>query len=375
MKFIVAPDSFKGTLSQIDVANVMKESIFNKLPTAEVILKPMADGGEGTLDALLTATTLSERITLEITGPIGKKITTNIGIIHHNTVVIEVAAIAGLPLVPESKRHPFHTTTYGVGEAIKYALDQGFKKFIIGLGGSATNDGGLGMLQALGATMRTKKQQQAGIFGKDLLEITNIDLSTLDERIWDTDIVIASDVDQPLYGKNGATYMFGPQKGLKQAELKKVDQAIKNYAGHLERAAQLTHSYTVHRGAGSAGGLGFALLVINGQLISGAKIVSEMINLEEAIASSDVVFTGEGKSDEQTLDGKAPGYVAKIAQAHGVPVILVSGSVSDSHLLDKHFSQIYSLVDDHVSLQQAMNETKDVLSKKMHHILTAKNTS
>lgn len=374
VKFVVAPDSFKGTLSQIEVANVMKEAIFNKLPTAEVLLKPMADGGEGTLDALLTATPSSERVTLEVTGPIGQKVTTHIGIIHHDTVVIEVASIAGLPLVPESKRHPFYTTTYGVGEAIKYALNHGYKKFLIGLGGSATNDGGLGMLQALGATMRAQKDQ-AGIFGKDLLEITSIDLSTLDERIWDTEIIIASDVDQPLCGKNGATYMFGPQKGLKETELKMVDQAVKNYADLLESSTQLTESYTEYRGAGSAGGIGFALLVLNGQLTSGAKIVSEMIRLDEAIVHSDIVLTGEGKSDEQTLSGKAPGYVAKIAQTHDVPVILVSGSISHTRLLNKHFSEIHSLVDSHVSLQQAMNETKAVLAKKMHHILTTKITS
>src|SRR5690625_3253946 len=168
MKFVIAPDSFKGTLSQVEVANVMKNAILKKWPTAEIMMKPMADGGEGTLEALLAASEKSERLTINVTGPLGKRLTTNIGIINNDTVIIEVAVIAGLPLVPKTSRHPYYTTTYGVGEAIIFALNNGYKKFIVGLGGSATNDGGLGMLQALGATMQTKNNKRANIFGKDL---------------------------------------------------------------------------------------------------------------------------------------------------------------------------------------------------------------
>jgi len=369
MKFVIAPDSFKGTLSQVEVANVMKNAILKKWPTAEIMMKPMADGGEGTLEALLAASEKSERLTINVTGPLGKRLTTNIGIINNDTVIIEVAVIAGLPLVPKTSRHPYYTTTYGVGEAIIFALNNGYKKFIVGLGGSATNDGGLGMLQALGATMQTKNNKRANIFGKDLFKITNINLSTIDSRIWDCEIVVASDVDHPLTGENGATYIFGPQKGLTNEELKITDQAMLTYATLVEQSAKLTKSYINNPGAGSAGGLGFAFLVLNGKIVSGAEIVGETIALESCISEANFVFTGEGKSDMQTLYGKAPGYVAKLANKYEVPSLLISGSVSEVDLLTKQFTKIYSLVDEHVTLQRALTESKTVLLNKLEYVL------
>src|SRR5690625_2719030 len=369
MKFVIAPDSFKGTLSQVEVANVMKNAILKKWPTAEIMMKPMADGGEGTLEALLAASEKSERLTINVTGPLGKRLTTNIGIINNDTVIIEVAAIAGLPLVPKTSRHPYYTTTYGVGEAIIFALNNGYKKFIVGLGGSATNDGGLGMLQALGATMQTKNNKRANIFGKDLFKITNINLSTIDSRIWDCEIVVASDVDHPLTGENGATYIFGPQKGLTNEELKITDQAMLTYATLVEQSAKLTKSYINDPGAGSAGGLGFAFLVLNGKIVSGAEIVGETIALESCISEANFDFTGEGKSDMQTLYGKAPGYVAKLANKYEVPSLLISGSVSEVDLLTKQFTKIYSLVDEHVTLQRALTESKTVLLNKLEYVL------
>ncbi|HLS20244.1 MAG TPA: glycerate kinase [Bacillota bacterium] len=369
MKFVIAPDSFKGTLSQVEVANVMKNAILKKWPTAEIMMKPMADGGEGTLEALLAASEKSERLTINVTGPLGKRLTTNIGIINNDTVIIEVAVIAGLPLVPKTSRHPYYTTTYGVGEAIIFALNNGYKKFIVGLGGSATNDGGLGMLQALGATMQTKNNKRANIFGKDLFKITNINLSTIDSRIWDCEIVVASDVDHPLTGENGATYIFGPQKGLTNEELKITDQAMLTYATLVEQSAKLTKSYINDPGAGSAGGLGFAFLVLNGKIVSGAEIVGETIALESCISEANFVFTGEGKSDMQTLYGKAPGYVAKLANKYEVPSLLISGSVSEVDLLTKQFTKIYSLVDEHVTLQRALTESKTVLLNKLEYVL------
>lgn len=369
VKIVIAPDSFKGTLSQVDVANTMREAILKKWPSAEIIMKPMADGGEGTLVALLAASKRSERLEVKVTGPTGKHLTTHIGLINNDTVIIEVATIAGLPLVPKTVRHPDYTTTYGVGEAIKWALDLGYKKFMIGLGGSATNDGGLGMLQALGTTMKTKDNKPASIFGRGLFEVADIDFSTIDSRIWDCDIVIASDVDHPLIGKNGATYVFGPQKGLEKEALEKTDQAMQHYASLVEQSAKPKSSLINVPGAGSAGGLGFACLVLNGEIVSGAKIVGETIALENCIAKSYIVFTGEGKSDVQTLYGKAPGHVAKLANKHDIPVILVSGNVSEIDLLNEQFTKVYSLVDEHVSLQQAISHPKTVLYDKMAQIL------
>lgn len=370
MKFVIAPDSYKGTLSQVEVALQMKKAIVNKWPEAKIILKPMADGGEGTLDALLTTSDVNEKIAIYVTGPLGKRIKTRIGIIHGETVVIEVATIAGLPLIPHTKRHPYNTTTYGIGEAIKFALDQGYRKFLIGLGGSATNDGGLGLLQALGVTMKTKDGKYANIFGKDLLTVNYIDFQTIDQRIWDCEITIASDVNNPLSGKNGATYVFGPQKGLRNHELAPIDRAMQRYASLLEKTTLKKQSYIDYPGAGSAGGLGFAFLHLKGQMISGAEIIGEMISLEKSIVEADVVFTGEGRSDAQTLYGKAPGYVARLAKKHDVPCLLISGSISSLHSLKEHFTYVYSLVDERVSLERALQQPKIVLLRKMEQVLT-----
>lgn len=373
MKFVLAPDSYKGTLSQMDVSQVMKQAILNRYPNSKVITKPMADGGEGTLDALLAAADQSERIPVQVTGPLGEQIDTSIGVVNGDTAVIEVAAIAGLPFVPEALRNPMETTTYGIGEAIGIVLDRGIRKFVIGLGGSATNDGGFGMLVALGVTIKASENKALSMKGKGLLDIQTIDFHTIDSRIWDCEIQIASDVDNPLYGPNGATYIFGPQKGATSEQMAKLDTAMNKYSQLAENALNLNETLVNFPGAGAAGGLGFAFLLLQAEIISGAKLVAKTIELEKEIADADLVFTGEGKSDEQTLFGKAPGYVAELARKHGVKVYLVSGSVEDEDgKLQEYFSEIFSLVDRKISLQQALKQTNMVLLEKMKQILGGK---
>src|SRR5690625_797419 len=244
MHFVVAPDSFKGTLTQVEAANIIAEAVLENYPDAKVTIKPMADGGEGTLDTLLANISNSDKLSCKVLGPLGKTIETNIGVLNGNTAVIEIATIVGLPLVPKHLLNPYHMTTYGIGETMKFALDLGYQKFVIGLGGSATNDGGLGMLLALGATIRTKNNSSVGIFGADLLDVDTVDLSTIDQRLKRTSIVIASDVDNELLGKNGATYVFGPQKGLKQSQLQEMDHAMAHFAHNLELAAGRSEEHT-----------------------------------------------------------------------------------------------------------------------------------
>lgn len=371
MNIVIAPDSYKGTLSQVEVAYQMKKAILKMWPNSHIVLKPMADGGEGTLDALLAAVEDYEVVSLSVTGPLGKPIKASFGILYGDTVVIEVASIVGLYHLPQEKRHPYHTSTYGIGEVIKFFLDEGYRKFLLALGGSATNDGGIGLLQALGVSLkRNNEMLTRPAFGKNLLTVETVDVQTIDRRIWKSEITIASDVNNPLCGKSGATYIFGPQKGLQRDELEITDQKMYQYATILETSFKSDRSYIDKPGAGSAGGLGFALLHLGGKMISGAEIIGKMNGLEESIAEANIVFTGEGKSDIQTLYGKAPGYVAKLAKIYDVPCILISGSLDAVKALKEHFTMVYALVDEHVSLEQALKKPKEILNCKMRQILT-----
>ncbi|MGM8366617.1 glycerate kinase [Virgibacillus sp. W0181] len=370
MKIVVAPDAFKGSLTQVEAAIAMERAVKEVQPSCSVIPKPMADGGEGTLDAMLTAVPSQERLPIHVTGPLGNRIKTTIGVIHHDTAVIEVATIAGLPLITEDRRDPLQMTTYGIGEAIRHALDKGLRKFIIGLGGSATNDGGFGMLLALGAKMSNRQGNLVPILGSGLLQIDTIDLSKLDQRLKACNIQVASDVENPLYGKNGASVVFGPQKGATEKQIKQLDDALKSYSSKLLDAHALSPSLADEPGAGAAGGLGFAFMAMGGTLLSGAKLVADAISLEREIADADLVITGEGKSDEQTLYGKAPGYVGELANKHNVPVILLSGTISDEdNRLKSYFTEIHSIKPKEMTLTRAMEAAEMLLWKKTKEVI------
>lgn len=344
----------------------MKEAILSVKPTSDVIVKPMADGGEGTLDSLLEGTE-SEEITIRCTGPLGEKIEATYGITKEQTAIIEIAKIAGLTLVPEKKRDPFHTTTYGIGEVMLDALNRNCTSFIIGLGGSATNDGGLGMLLALGMEAKDSEGKRVTMYGKDLFSIQSVDFSTIDPRLKKVKIIIASDVTNPLCGPNGASFIYGPQKGLAFARMEEMDRALDAYASVIEK--EINRSLKRKNGAGAAGGLGFALLALGGEITSGAKLIAEQIQLEDALKHAHFVLTGEGKSDTQTLSGKAPAYVATLAEKHNVPVILISGSVVDpnSQLLDT-FTGCFSIINEPMTLEVSMKRARELLSNKTKQI-------
>ncbi|WP_035721909.1 glycerate kinase [Gracilibacillus boraciitolerans] len=368
MKIVIAPDSYKGSLTATEVAITISDAIL-ETGDHQVICKPMADGGEGTIDAILSASN-GENIKLSTSGPLGNTINTNYAMINNSTAVIETALHAGLYQVPTDQRNPDHTTTYGIGEAILDAMDKGCKQIVVGLGGSATNDGGLGLLQALGLKVYNKLGNQLDKYGQDLLKIDSVDVSNLDPRLKTIDFRIACDVENPLYGEMGASAVYGPQKGATPNQVLEYDQALKKYARLIE--AILGHEWHDTPGAGAAGGLGFAFLAIGGKLESGgAKLIAESINLEETIKSADLVITGEGQSDEQTLYGKAPGYVADVAHLYNVPTILISGSLGENNqaLRDK-FAGCFSIVNRPLSLEDCMKNTRTLLAEQTKQIMT-----
>ncbi|MCD5323329.1 MULTISPECIES: glycerate kinase [Pontibacillus] len=355
MKIVIAPDSFKGSLASSEVAQHVARAFKDVHPELTVIQKPMADGGEGTIDALAAATD-HKRQFIRLTGPLGDPIESSYLILGDDTVVIEAASVLGLTLVPSDQRNPEETTSTGLGEAIVNALDHGYRKFMIALGGSSTNDGGLGILQALGLTVQDNNGKEVGSFGKDLYQIDSVNKSTLDPRLKDCTFKIACDVSNPLTGSNGASHVYGPQKGASKEQVKKLDEALDKWGRLLDKSMMDTP------GAGAAGGLGFSFLTLEGDLESGAHLVSEAIKLEEAIKDADLLITGEGKSDEQTLHGKAPAYVADLGADYGVPTILLSGSIEgDRDALRGKFMSSFSIVPSIISLDDCMKYASDYL--------------
>lgn len=368
MKIVISPDSFKGSLTARQAAKAMKRGCEEAIPGVDIVLKPMADGGEGTLDTLIFATN-GKRLHLNCTGPLGKKIETSYGELgDKKTAVIEVASIAGLVQVPKDERDPYKTTSFGLGEAIKHAIGAGYSSIIIGLGGSSSNDGGLGMLQAVGVKFFNEKGEKLNFFGEDVLSVGSVDFSSLDCRLKDVSIRVAADVDNPLCGPNGASAIYGPQKGATPVQIKKLDNALFHYGELIEKAIGKELKETP--GAGAAGGLGFALLVLGAEFISGAKLVANTIQLKEEISSADLVITGEGQSDEQTLFGKAPGYVAQIAKASGVPIILISGSLGkNTDSLRELFSGCFSITKGPASLEECIEFGEKLLYEQTKNVV------
>ena len=368
MKIVVAPDSFKESLSAIDASKVMKQAIQKEMPNATVELYPMADGGEGILDTLVYATN-GRFIDVTVSGALGNKIHTQYGVLGDDeTVVIEIAKIAGLMQVNRSKRNPMNTTTFGIGETLIDAIDDGFRKFIIGLGGSATNDGGLGMLQALGVKFFDEHGRDVLPNGSSLLKVNALDLEQLHPKLHECELVIASDVSNPLCGENGATYVFGAQKGALEEQMHLLDTAMQRYANLIE--SEVGQSFQHVEGAGAAGGLGFAFLFLGSRLQSGAELVAETIGLREAIQTADWVITGEGRSDKQTLFGKVPAYVAQLAQQYGAKPLLLSGSLGEGYeSLFSSFISCFSIVNVPMSLEQAMADAKKLLYQQTRNVI------
>ena len=328
MKIVVAPDSFKGSLTAMEVSDAIEQGIREIFPEAEIVKIPMADGGDGTVQCLVNATG-GKILREKVTGPLGNEVLASYGILgDQKTAIIEMAEASGLTLVPENKRNPLITTTYGTGQLIKSALGQGCRKMIIGIGGSATNDGGAGMVQALGAKLLDKDGEEIGFGGGELKKVFRIDTKCLDNRLSETKVLIASDVSNPLCGSQGASRIYGPQKGATPEVIEELDESLAYFAGIIKR--DLNKDVKDIPGAGAAGGLGAGLIAfLDAELRPGIEIIIEIVKLEQAIQDADLVITGEGKIDSQTIYGKAPIGVAKIAKKYNVPVIAVAAIIGD----------------------------------------------
>ncbi|AEH49721.1 glycerate kinase [Parageobacillus thermoglucosidasius] len=372
MKVIIAPDSFKESLSAFAVANAIEKGFRDIFPDAEYVKIPMADGGEGTVQSLVDATN-GRMVTTKVTGPLGDRVQAFFGMLGDGkTAVIEMAAASGLHLVPREKRNPLVTTTRGTGELILAALDEGAEHIIVGIGGSATNDGGAGMIQALGGRLLDRYGKEIGPGGGSLSELADIDLSRLDARLNHVKIEIACDVDNPLTGARGASAVFGPQKGATPEMVATLEQNLQHYADVIERV--LGKQVKDIPGAGAAGGLGAGLLAfLHAELKRGVEIVLETVKFHERIQGASLVITGEGRIDGQTVFGKTPIGVAKAAKRHHIPVIALAGSLSDDSdvVLNHGIDALYSVVPGVIPLEKALKNAEYYIAQTARNIAAA----
>lgn len=361
-KVVIAPDSFKESLSALEVAEAIERGFRQVYPHVQYVKLPMADGGEGTVDSMVAATG-GEIVRVEVTGPLGQPVQAFYGLLGDGeTAVIEMAAASGLHLAPKAQRDPRITTSYGTGELILAALERGVKSIILGIGGSATNDGGAGMMQALGAKLLDDQQNLLLPGGAALAQLAHIDLSAMDPRLQQVSVTAACDVDNPLCGAHGASAVFGPQKGATPEMVAQLDAALRHYGTLLEQA---TGREVINMpGAGAAGGMGAALLgMLNARLRPGIEIVIETLGLDEALRDADLVITGEGRLDSQSIHGKTPIGVARVAKRYGLPVIGIAGSLSkDYQVVHQHgIDAAFSVLDRVVSLEDALAEAANNL--------------
>ncbi|MCC0706426.1 glycerate kinase [Clostridioides sp. ES-S-0190-01] len=364
MKILISIDSLKGSLSSIEAANAIKKGILKVEKDAKVKILPLADGGEGTVDALVQGMN-GEKETIEVTGPIITKVNATYGLLKStNTAIIEMAQASGLTLVPTELRNPLSTTTYGVGEIIKEAINKGYRNFIVGIGGSATNDAGVGMLQALGFEFYDENNNLVGLGGKVLNEIRHIKIDNRLKELDKCSFKIACDVNNPLFGKNGAAYIYGPQKGATPKIIEELDNGLRNFAKIVK--SDLDKDITNIEGTGAAGGLGFAFLAfLNSKLESGVKIILEEIKIENELKCADFVITGEGKLDNQTAMGKAPIGVAKMAKKYGAKVIGLAGATTEDAVKcnEEGIDAYFSIVNRAMTIEEAMD--KETASNNM----------
>lgn len=330
MKIVIAPQAFKGSISALEAAKAMDKGVRKVFSQIETVLIPVADGGDGTLETLVESSSGTLR-TAEITGPLGKKTTAHWGAMGNNQIaIIEMARTSGLAMVPPAKRNPLITTTYGLGEMIRHAMEAGFRRFIIGIGGSATNDGGTGMAQALGIHFTDLSGNELPFGGAGLSKLHKIDISQIDPRILQSEFMVACDVSNPLTGPEGASEVYGPQKGATPEMVVQLDQALTHLAQVIKKDLGLEINDI--SGAGAAGGLGGGLIAfLNGKLQTGVDIVLDTLRLDDKLYGADLVITGEGSLDFQTVYDKAPIGVAKRAKRNGIPVIAISGSLGNGY--------------------------------------------
>jgi len=369
LKIVIAPDSFKESLNASEVALVIEKGIRRADVHADIIKMPLADGGEGTVKALVDSAD-GTMIEHTVTGPLGKEIRASYGVIDEKIAVIEIAAAAGLDSISEEERNPLATTTYGVGELILHALDQGIRQFLIGLGGSGTNDGGIGMAQALGAEIVDKNGEPVSFGGTGLAEVHHISTQRMDARLKDCTFEVACDVNNPLTGPTGASYIYGPQKGADKDMVARLDQAMEKYGQTIK--AELGVDVSETEGAGAAGGLGAGFIAfLDAKLKRGIELISEMTNIESYIKDADVVITGEGKIDDQTVYGKTPAGVAKIAKKHDVPVIAITGAnqVTNQGIYEAGIDAIFSIANGPMSLEESLIKSEWLIENLSENLM------
>jgi glycerate kinase len=363
MRILIAPQSLKGSLTAAEAGQAIASGIRAVYPNAEIDIVPIADGGEGTVQALVDATG-GAIVRQRVTGPLGEPVDAFFGMLGDgSTAAIEMAAAAGLPLVPPEQRDPRITTTYGVGELILAALDRGSRHFIIGIGGSATNDGGAGMAQALGASLLTAEGTEIARGGAALTTLSHISLANLDPRLRECTVDVACDVNNPLCGPRGASAVYGPQKGATPEIVAQLDAALAHYAEILKR--DLEADVKDIPGAGAAGGLGAGLIAfLNATLRPGAQIVMEAVKLEEHVRTADLVITAEGQIDGQTAYGKSVGAVAEMAKKYSLPVLALAGSLGDNYqtVYDLGVDAVMVLPSGPMTLAYAMEHAAQLIS-------------
>lgn len=361
MKIVIAPDSFKGSCSAAEVANSIEKGINKVCRDCEIVKIPIADGGEGTVQALILSAG-GEIREKEVVGPLGDTIKAQYGILKNGVGVIELASASGLLLISEKLRNPLHTTTYGTGQLILSAIDDGCKKIVVGLGGSATNDGGLGIAQAFGVSFKDQKGTELGFGGKQLERLVSIDVKNLDKRLNDIEIIVACDVTNPLCGPNGASFVYGSQKGGTQETIQLLDQNLAHYAAVIK--SHLHIAVKDIPGVGAAGGSAIPLMLFaNAKMESGIKVILDVTEIDRHLKDSDLVITGEGRIDRQSIYGKVPVGVAARAKQYDLPVLAIVGGMGEGaeRCYDYGIDSIQSIVSSPMTLDEAIENAKTLI--------------
>ena len=370
MRIVIAPDSFKGCLNANGVAVAMRRGVQRVYPESEIDMIPMADGGEGTVEAILSAVE-GVKIKVKVTDPLGRPIETSYGLIDNGaTAIIEMASASGLPLLSVEERNPLVTSTYGTGLLIGDALERGVSKILLGIGGSATNDGGTGLAVALGVKLLDAYGQELPPGGAALAKLVNIDMSEINPRLTKVQVEVACDVQNPLCGLEGASAVYGPQKGAKPEDVEVLDTALQNFGKHLSKVSGI--NLLELAGGGAAGGLGAGVVgFLAAKLRPGSQIVLEVANADEKIKEADLVLTGEGKTDFQTAYGKVPVGVAALAKNNKVPVLVVSGSVEGppDFLAEQGITSCFSVSEGIATLEEAFLKVEEQLEREVWRIL------
>ncbi|TYP56169.1 glycerate kinase [Thermosediminibacter litoriperuensis] len=372
MKVVIAPDSFKGSLTSLQAANAMERGVMKAASSTNADVEaykiPMADGGEGTVEAVICAAG-GRIVKTRVLDPLGRMIDSFFGVLPDGTAVLEMAAASGLNLLKPGERNPMVTTTYGTGQLIKAAMDYGCRKLIIGIGGSATNDGGVGMAQALGIKFLDAEGKEIGFGGGELSRIERIDISGLDPRVKEADIVVACDVKNVLCGPGGASAVYGPQKGATPEMVKILDENLRHLAEVIKK--DLGKDIAEVPGSGAAGGLGAALIAfLNSQLRPGIEIIMDITHFSDRVSKADLIITGEGCTDYQTLFGKVPFGIGQVAKRFNKPVICISGSLGENYeqLYDAGITALFSITNKPMTLEEAMERGEELLEKAAENV-------